>query len=643
MKKLITTLSIFGIIAFMLPIQGATVLFAPQGGTGISSYTRGDLIFASTTKQLQKLPVGSNGYVLTSNGDTPIWLENEPGSNWQFFSSDTITPTSSVNVLIPDNKKVYFRDTASFIHSSSTNELTLNAPDIDFYSGNTRVLNIDNLGITAYTGINAGVNQIVAGTGNFGSVLVDYLYLDDNTVSSIGVDLNIDNGGSTYFKASGATKASTESTGFHVGIHGGGSSTYVPLYLYDNYDHGLKFQTVKMATSLGYTINYPDPGYASEDFYSALTNQSDTITNGVPFFYEDNVLMSDAGLTYDKASQKFTVGTSAIQGSLGLVNSTRTTFLNAPSVNQTITLPTVPVATQAMQITSSGAMQTIANTGSGSNVLASSPALTTPSVTTSILLTRTALGSTPNYGFYARNTTASTALAPVQFSPAVQFFGTGWDSDGSASVGLTGQIYLSTLTGIDVKSQLRFDMDQSGGGSDTVAWLANTGELGLDGASNPSAKLSIGGNGISGTGLYVGGTDYSYKQALISDGEGEELFGVSNLISDGSYSLGLGDYTGAYGYAFMNISSSTIAFTSDKMGFFGATAVVKPSALTTGLTQITHTEPGTPDYAIQNMTNASPYGFVTQDEANSVLKVIKNLQARVDELEDKLQLLGLLN
>ena len=58
--------------------------------------------------------------------------------------------------------------------------------------------------------------------------------------------------------------------------------------------------------------------------------------------------------------------------------------------------------------------------------------------------------------------------------------------------------------------------------------------------------------------------------------------------------------------------------------------------MTAQLTDITHTAPGTPDYAVQDLTNAGPYGFVTKDEGNTVLSVIANLQARVQELEDAL-------
>ena len=66
------------------------------------------------------------------------------------------------------------------------------------------------------------------------------------------------------------------------------------------------------------------------------------------------------------------------------------------------------------------------------------------------------------------------------------------------------------------------------------------------------------------------------------------------------------------------------------------------TVLTAQLTTLTHTAPGTPDYAIQALTSTTPFGFVTADEGNSVLKVIANLQTRLTELETALQNVGLL-
>ena len=73
------------------------------------------------------------------------------------------------------------------------------------------------------------------------------------------------------------------------------------------------------------------------------------------------------------------------------------------------------------------------------------------------------------------------------------------------------------------------------------------------------------------------------------------------------------------------------------IGFLGAAAIVRPTALTAQLTTITHTAPGTPDYAIQDfVSGGAGWAFANHDEANSVLAAIANLQARMDELEDRL-------
>ena len=68
----------------------------------------------------------------------------------------------------------------------------------------------------------------------------------------------------------------------------------------------------------------------------------------------------------------------------------------------------------------------------------------------------------------------------------------------------------------------------------------------------------------------------------------------------------------------------------------------KGAGLTTQLTTITSTAPSTPDYAIQDLTSTTPFGFVTKDEGNSVLSVIANLQTRVAQLESRLQALNLI-
>lgn len=49
------------------------VLNAAHGGTGTSSYTTGDTLYASGATALSKLTIGANGFVMTSNGSAPTW------------------------------------------------------------------------------------------------------------------------------------------------------------------------------------------------------------------------------------------------------------------------------------------------------------------------------------------------------------------------------------------------------------------------------------------------------------------------------------------------------------------------------------------------------------------------------------------
>lgn len=64
------------------------------------------------------------------------------------------------------------------------------------------------------------------------------------------------------------------------------------------------------------------------------------------------------------------------------------------------------------------------------------------------------------------------------------------------------------------------------------------------------------------------------------------------------------------------------------------------AALTAQLTAITHTAAGTPDYALQNLTDTGGFGFATADEGNTVLAVIANLQVRLAQVEARLEAAG---
>jgi hypothetical protein len=100
----------------------------------------------------------------------------------------------------------------------------------------------------------------------------------------------------------------------------------------------------------------------------------------------------------------------------------------------------------------------------------------------------------------------------------------------------------------------------------------------------------------------------------------DDNYAVVNALGSSSVRIG----------KFVKYVSSTKAVVAIQPSNVGALEVA-------ALTTITHTAPGTPDYAVQDLINSSAYGFVTKDEGNSVLSVIKNLQQRVLDLEARVK------
>jgi hypothetical protein len=70
---------------------------------------------------------------------------------------------------------------------------------------------------------------------------------------------------------------------------------------------------------------------------------------------------------------------------------------------------------------------------------------------------------------------------------------------------------------------------------------------------------------------------------------------------------------------------------TDSIGLFGATPVNQAAAMTTALTDVSFTAPGTPDYT--SAFSSGGWGWTSQDKARTFASVVRNLQDRVNELE----------
>lgn len=70
------------------------VLQPPNGGTGLASYTTGDIIYASGATTLANRAIGSSGQVLTVTGGLPTWatpasgLPSQTGNSGKYLTTD---------------------------------------------------------------------------------------------------------------------------------------------------------------------------------------------------------------------------------------------------------------------------------------------------------------------------------------------------------------------------------------------------------------------------------------------------------------------------------------------------------------------------------------------------------------------------
>jgi trimeric autotransporter adhesin len=185
----------------------ATTIGAGYGGTGLTSYTAGDLLYATATTTLSKLAKGTAGQVLTMNtgATAPQWstLDLSYLTNTSFKGPVRVATTAAL--------------TASFATNVLTNSGTLAALVIDGVTmvANDRVL-VKDQGTAAHNGIYTVTN---IGSGSVAWTLTRAVDADTSAelaAAQVSVLSGTTNGGLTYdtdFKSTGTLN--TDAVNFH--------------------------------------------------------------------------------------------------------------------------------------------------------------------------------------------------------------------------------------------------------------------------------------------------------------------------------------------------------------------------------------------------------------------------------------------
>ena len=95
--------------------------------------------------------------------------------------------------------------------------------------------------------------------------------------------------------------------------------------------------------------------------------------------------------------------------------------------------------------------------------------------------------------------------------------------------------------------------------------------------------------------------------------------------------------SGTSSKAYINIGAADAVAT-----FVPIASAAEAAAATAALTDLTHTAPGTADYAIQDLVQPAGYGFVSKDEGNTVLKVVQANKVNIAEIVAILKASGLM-
>ena len=111
----------------------AGTLGATSGGTGLTTYATGDILYASATNTLSKLAAGTNGYILTLTAGIPSWQPNTGGVTSFSAGTTGLTPSTSTTgaitlagTLVSANGGTGFSTytTGDLIYASATNTLS---------------------------------------------------------------------------------------------------------------------------------------------------------------------------------------------------------------------------------------------------------------------------------------------------------------------------------------------------------------------------------------------------------------------------------------------------------------------------------------------------------------------------------------
>ena len=204
----------------------AGTLNTSSGGTGLSSYTAGDLSYYASGTALSKLAIGTSGQILTSSGTAPQWSTLSGVAVTTFSAGTTgFTPNSATSGAITLAGTLATTNGGTGLTSFTANGVV--------YASSTSALATGSA--LTFDGTNGGTTGIWS-VGNLASVSGGYVRVnrsDNATYNEIKYTtgdifyFNQANGGAYQFNISGTEQMRLTSTGLGIGTSSPGTKLTV--------------------------------------------------------------------------------------------------------------------------------------------------------------------------------------------------------------------------------------------------------------------------------------------------------------------------------------------------------------------------------------------------------------------------------
>jgi len=148
----------------------STPVASTNGGTGLSSFTTGDMIYSSSGNTLAKLGIGTTSQVLTVASGIPSWATAAGGNltvselssgNFPAAAILTFSSLSSYDTLILFLQNVQFATQGSTVLARINNDSDANYNQFGHYFGDTanEVLQTNQTSIGLSNGLNVAYNE----------------------------------------------------------------------------------------------------------------------------------------------------------------------------------------------------------------------------------------------------------------------------------------------------------------------------------------------------------------------------------------------------------------------------------------------------------------------------------------------------